>query len=534
MRRERLNGYVAARPSGPYTLLRVERGGLEPGVPGQFFMLEAPGRLLPRPMSLCLAPPGELAFLIDPIGPGTQALVLARAGRLDPRLRPARERLPARRRAAAARRRRDRDRAAAVPLAAARRAAGRARLPLGVARGGGRARAERRGRRSTRRSSPSCSGTASAAPTCSPAARSRCSRRCASCAPARSSPGRRRWPAATAPATAARSRSTASGSASASKGRCAGRLAAQRLRLPRRADRARDGASARRLRDEDGDAAPARREPARPDRRDRRRDAELDRPRQPGPRALPRRDAAAAARARRCRSGSRSAASPRSEYAETCARLEDVTIELNLSCPNVDEAPESAAEIVAACRAATTLPLYAKLSPASWDIAEVARAVEAAGADGLSLVNTMRGMKLDAELRPVLGTGDRRALRPGAQAGRARRRPRLLPGDLAADRGHGRGRHRDATRSSSSRPARGRSRSARCSSPTRPRRPGSGRSWPPNWQRSGSRQPSRRAGLPTKKRCQKENTSIVGSRVSRKTPANRADSTPVDRTVASC
>jgi dihydroorotate dehydrogenase electron transfer subunit len=59
---------------GPYTLLRVERGGLEPGIPGQFFMLEAPGRLLPRPMSLCLAPPGELAFLIDPIGPGTEAL----------------------------------------------------------------------------------------------------------------------------------------------------------------------------------------------------------------------------------------------------------------------------------------------------------------------------------------------------------------------------------------------------------------------------------------------------------------------------
>jgi dihydroorotate dehydrogenase electron transfer subunit len=59
---------------GLYTLLRLERGGLEPGVPGQFFMLEAPGRLLPRALSLCLAPPGELAFLIDPIGPGTQAL----------------------------------------------------------------------------------------------------------------------------------------------------------------------------------------------------------------------------------------------------------------------------------------------------------------------------------------------------------------------------------------------------------------------------------------------------------------------------
>jgi dihydroorotate dehydrogenase (NAD+) catalytic subunit len=93
------------------------------------------------------------------------------------------------------------------------------------------------------------------------------------------------------------------------------------------------------------------------------------------------------------------------EYAETCAALEDVTIELNLSCPNVDEAAESAAEIVAACRAATSLPLYAKLSPAVWDPAEVARAVEAAGADGLSLVNTARGLELDAGLRPRLARG---------------------------------------------------------------------------------------------------------------------------------
>jgi dihydroorotate dehydrogenase electron transfer subunit len=65
---------VANEPVGPYTLLRVERGGLEPGVPGQFFMLEAPGRVLPRPMSLCLAPRGELAFLFEAIGPGTRAL----------------------------------------------------------------------------------------------------------------------------------------------------------------------------------------------------------------------------------------------------------------------------------------------------------------------------------------------------------------------------------------------------------------------------------------------------------------------------
>lgn len=91
------------------------------------------------------------------------------------------------------------------------------------------------------------------------------------------------------------------------------------------------------------------------------------------------------------------------EYAETCAQLDDVTIELNLSCPNVDEAPESAAEIVAACRATTPLCLYAKLSAAAPDIAEVARAAQAAGADGLSLVNTIRGLELDERtLRPRL------------------------------------------------------------------------------------------------------------------------------------
>jgi len=71
---------VGTETVGPYTLLRLERGGLDPGVPGQFFMLEAPGRLLPRPMSLCLAPPGELAFLVDPIGPGTRALCGLEAG----------------------------------------------------------------------------------------------------------------------------------------------------------------------------------------------------------------------------------------------------------------------------------------------------------------------------------------------------------------------------------------------------------------------------------------------------------------------
>jgi dihydroorotate dehydrogenase (NAD+) catalytic subunit len=114
-----------------------------------------------------------------------------------------------------------------------------------------------------------------------------------------------------------------------------------------------------------------------------------------------------------------------SEYAETCAALDDreevAAIELNLSCPNVDEAPESASEIVAACRSRTQLPLYAKLSPAVPDVAALARAVAAAGADGLSLVNTIRGLALDEHLKPVLGTAtggySGPALKPIALAG---------------------------------------------------------------------------------------------------------------------
>jgi NAD(P)H-flavin reductase len=73
VRSERLT-VVANEPIGPYRLVRLARGGLDPGAPGQFFMLEAPGRVLPRPFSLCLAPEGELGFLVDPIGPGTRAI----------------------------------------------------------------------------------------------------------------------------------------------------------------------------------------------------------------------------------------------------------------------------------------------------------------------------------------------------------------------------------------------------------------------------------------------------------------------------
>src|SRR5947199_1326807 len=94
------------------------------------------------------------------------------------------------------------------------------------------------------------------------------------------------------------------------------------------------------------------------------------------------------------------------DYAETCSLLPGIeAIELNLSCPNVDEAADSAAEIVSACHQATELPLYAKLSAAHPDVAEVARAVAAAGADGLSLINTLRATALDKHLRPVLARG---------------------------------------------------------------------------------------------------------------------------------
>jgi len=77
--RDRLR-VLAREGVGAYTLVRLERGSLEPGIPGQFFMVEAPGRLLPRAMSLCIAPAGELGFLLEAIGPGTRALCEVDAG----------------------------------------------------------------------------------------------------------------------------------------------------------------------------------------------------------------------------------------------------------------------------------------------------------------------------------------------------------------------------------------------------------------------------------------------------------------------
>jgi dihydroorotate dehydrogenase (NAD+) catalytic subunit len=98
------------------------------------------------------------------------------------------------------------------------------------------------------------------------------------------------------------------------------------------------------------------------------------------------------------------------DYADICLRLDDhpsvSAIELNVSCPNVEAPAESAAQIVAAARLSTRKPLWAKLSPAVPDVGEVAKAAQLAGADGLSLVNTVRGLKLDpVTLRPALGPG---------------------------------------------------------------------------------------------------------------------------------
>jgi dihydroorotate dehydrogenase (NAD+) catalytic subunit len=113
------------------------------------------------------------------------------------------------------------------------------------------------------------------------------------------------------------------------------------------------------------------------------------------------------------------------EYAEVCARLDATdaaALELNLSCPNVAAPEDEATAIVTAARAATEKPLYAKLAPGLPDLPGVARAAAAAGADGLSLVNTIRGLALDpATLRPRLGAG------PGGLSG-----PALRPVALAA------------------------------------------------------------------------------------------------------
>ena len=99
-----------------------------------------------------------------------------------------------------------------------------------------------------------------------------------------------------------------------------------------------------------------------------------------------------------------------SDYVLLAARIDELNevagIEVNISCPNVKAGgiafgvvPETAAEVIKAVRKATSKPLMVKLSPNVTDITQIARAVEGAGADSLSLVNTITGMSIDVETR---------------------------------------------------------------------------------------------------------------------------------------
>ena len=102
------------------------------------------------------------------------------------------------------------------------------------------------------------------------------------------------------------------------------------------------------------------------------------------------------------------------EYAENCAKLNDVDqvaiLEVNISCPNVHAGgknfgcdPHAPAEVTRAVKAVTNKPVFMKLTPNVTDIAEIARACEDAGADGLCLINTLLGMRIDLNTkRPVI------------------------------------------------------------------------------------------------------------------------------------
>ena len=98
------------------------------------------------------------------------------------------------------------------------------------------------------------------------------------------------------------------------------------------------------------------------------------------------------------------------EYAYCCERIDGEEqvgiIEVNVSCPNVRHggmsfgtSPEAAAEVTRAVKAVTTKPVFIKLSPNVTDIVSIARACEEAGADGICLINTMLGMRIDTRRR---------------------------------------------------------------------------------------------------------------------------------------
>ena len=409
--RLRVNG---SERVGPYTLLRLERGGLDPARRDSSSCSRLPGRLLPRPFSLCLAPSGELAFLVDPIGPGTEALCERRVGDEIGVLGPLGHGY-----------RLDVERPLLVgggigiaPLPyLAEQLGGSPPIVLGfrseehaeaavllpgaevVDRSSARHGADRAGfdvlacgpepmLHAVAALCPSAQLAWEAPMACGYGA-------CYGCVV--EIDGALKRLCLEGPVLDATRVQTGGGTGVRilNASGCLDALAAPEVArqldafvtktvtpLPRAGKRA---------------AA---------DRRDRARGCST-RSASPTP-------AASGSSPSICR-GCTSLASPlwvsvggfcAADYAETCSHLTDIeAVELNLSCPNVDEAADSAAEIVAACRGATELPLYAKLSAAHPDVAEVARAVAAAGADGLSLINTLRALALDDRLRPTLARG---------------------------------------------------------------------------------------------------------------------------------
>ncbi|EUJ31173.1 dihydroorotate dehydrogenase [Listeria cornellensis] len=105
------------------------------------------------------------------------------------------------------------------------------------------------------------------------------------------------------------------------------------------------------------------------------------------------------------------------DYVKVCARIGDApnvkAIELNISCPNVKHGgiafgtdPEVAYQLTKAVKAVSSVPIYVKLSPNVTDIVPIAKAIEEAGADGLTMINTLLGMRIDLKTRkPILANG---------------------------------------------------------------------------------------------------------------------------------
>ncbi|EQC80734.1 Dihydroorotate dehydrogenase, catalytic subuni [Enterococcus sp. HSIEG1] len=122
------------------------------------------------------------------------------------------------------------------------------------------------------------------------------------------------------------------------------------------------------------------------------------------------------------------AGSTQEDYVTVCQKISQApnvkAIELNVSCPNVKHGgitfgtdPQVAKELTQAVKAVSQVPIYVKLSPNVTDIVPIAKAIEAGGADGFTMINTLLGMRIDLKTRrPILANQTGGALRPSHQA----------------------------------------------------------------------------------------------------------------------